>query len=558
MEIAQFSKIFLIFDKGGTPEHTEVYDMLAKSKVLGQMAKRNRKGPYSSRFGLQLPSKEISDKMVEAYLRTFERVYRVVHIPSFLDEYDRCWHSAERTDEAFIIKLQLCLAIGACFYDEPFSFRPSAIQWVHEAQQWLTGSIAEKSRMTIVGLQIMCLLHLARQTAGVGADLGWISIGTLFRTAMYMGLHRDPIHLPKVPLFQAEQRRRLWGTIIELTLQSSVESGGPPLFSTDDFDTEPPSNLDDNELEGPDTATPVPKAPEVYTDSSLLIVIRKSLALRLEIAKFVNNFRSPPTFEETLRLNAELTAACRTLTQEVNSFQKSDSRPSPFHSQLLEHIIRPFFIVLHMPFMKRAFESPAYCFSRKMMVNSALKLYTTSCPDSTLVSGTHVSAPDRAQHDYARLTICGSGPFRNIVLRAHMIIAAEVIAQLEEDEGLAPRVDLLHALRGMSTWTRWRQQAGETNIKCHLFATVILTYVDCLMQGLEVQQTEKVVLARGLVSLKEAIDMLQLSAGGSPLNGSSPQGGTVLTDNTAVLDGDWSWADLVSWLFFCGRQLGLI
>ncbi|PNP59968.1 hypothetical protein FNYG_14705 [Fusarium nygamai] len=404
-----------------------------------------------------------------------------------------------------------------------------------------------------MGLQIMCLLHLARQTAGFGADLVWISSGTLFRTAMYMGLHRDPMHLPKVPVFEAEQRRRLWGTIIELTLQSSVESGGPPLFSTDDFDTEPPSNLDDNELEakGPDTTTPVSKALEVYTDSSFLIAIRKSLALRLEIAKFVNNFRSPPTFEETLRLNAELTAACRTLTQAVNSFQKSDSRASPFHSQLLEHIIRPFFIVLHMPFMKRAFENPAYYFSRKMMLDSALKLYTSSCADSTLISGTHVSAPN---HDYARLTICGSGPFRNIVLRAHMIIAAEVIAQLEEDEGLAPRVDLLDALRGMPVWTRRRQEAGETNIKSHLFATVILTYIDCLMQGLDIQQTEKAVLARGSVSLKEAIDMLQLSAGGSHLNDSSPQGETILTDNTAMLGDDWSWADLVSWLSSATRN----
>jgi hypothetical protein len=68
----------------------------------------------------------------------------------------------------------------------------------------------EKAKMMSMGLQVMCLLRPAKQIAGLGADLTWISAGNVIRTAMYLGLHRDPKHLsiPSRPLYSSELRRR--------------------------------------------------------------------------------------------------------------------------------------------------------------------------------------------------------------------------------------------------------------------------------------------------------------------------------------------------------------
>jgi hypothetical protein len=58
----------------------------------------------------------------------------------------------------------------------------------------------EKDRLSINGLQVHCLLIIARQTLSVGGDLIWVSMGNLVRAAMQLGLHRDPRHLGKMTL----------------------------------------------------------------------------------------------------------------------------------------------------------------------------------------------------------------------------------------------------------------------------------------------------------------------------------------------------------------------
>lgn len=75
--------------------------------------------------------------------------------------------------------------------------RSSMIDWICAAQNWLLGPI-EKDRISINGLQIQCLLILARQVLSIGEDLIWIAIGNLLRTAIQMGLNRDPKHLLRI------------------------------------------------------------------------------------------------------------------------------------------------------------------------------------------------------------------------------------------------------------------------------------------------------------------------------------------------------------------------
>lgn len=171
---------------------------------------------------LGIPTREIADKLVDGYMRDFESIFRVLHIPSFTKDYERFWSTADQTlQPVFQLQLKLVLAIGSSTFDKDFSMRKNAMQWVNEAAVWLSTPVT-KSRLTVPALQVMILLCLAQETTGVGADLVWIPTGSLLRTAITMGLHRDPKKLPRMSLINAEMRRRLWNTILEV-YQSLVE-----------------------------------------------------------------------------------------------------------------------------------------------------------------------------------------------------------------------------------------------------------------------------------------------------------------------------------------------
>lgn len=103
------------------------------------------------------------------------------------------------------------------------------MKWIFAAQTWLSSPF-EKAKLHTSTIQIQCLLIIARQHYSISGDLVWISAGTLLRTAIQMGFHRDPKYLPKMSILQAEMRRRLWATILELNIQSSIGSGMPFLI----------------------------------------------------------------------------------------------------------------------------------------------------------------------------------------------------------------------------------------------------------------------------------------------------------------------------------------
>lgn len=101
-------------------------------------------------------------------------------------------------------------------------------------------------------------------------------------------------------------RRRLWATVLEIVLQSSMDSGGPPLISCYDFDCESPSNLDDEQLYEAGNSLPKAKPTDTFTQTSVQVVLMKSFPIRLKIATLLNGFRTNLSYDETLRLGAEL------------------------------------------------------------------------------------------------------------------------------------------------------------------------------------------------------------------------------------------------------------
>lgn len=261
--------------------------------------------------------------------------------------------------------------------------------------------------------------------------------------------------------------------------------GGPPLVSIEDFDTEPPGNFDDDQLV---TEDPVPKPEDDYTQVSIAIALRKTFPLRLAITKFLNNLGSHGTYEEALRLDAELRAAYKALCRTLQGCNLSAGHsPSQFEIRVVDFLMSRYLSSIHIPFFGPLNE-PVYAFSRKVVIETSLKIWRAAYPSSSIMAAQSRSdtvSSDR--EDLARLTACGSGFFRTVAFQASFIIAVELKTQLQEEESLRPvplRPDLLAVLDDAKTWSLRCIEAGETNVKGYLLMCILAAQIKGLMQGL--------------------------------------------------------------------------
>lgn len=521
-------------DKG-----SESYKAVSEAKALGRVIKAARIPRLQSMdFFQHMPSRDLADDLLNAYFRTFEKVYRILHIPSFRLEYGKYWQNPKAARGVFVIQLQLCLALGAVVHDETFSLRNLAIRWIYEARLWMIMQPAEKSRVNLSGLQTQCMLHFARQVCGVSTDLVWCEAGSLMRMAFYIGLHRDPEELPKMSLLAAETRRRLWATILEILVQSSVECGSPPLISANDYDVKPPGNYNDEDLLGDDDTIQPPSAHPVatLTDASVQIALLSTVKVRLRIASYLNEFRSVSSYDKTLALNSDLTAASRSLDTLLRVYQSQSPGSLVFQRCETEHVIQRYFLALHLPWLSFAKDDPRYFLSRKLCVEVSLRNQNTAKAHG-YIGTTNGAEPD----DFGRLLICASGSHHYTGTQCLLALTIQLFWELEEHRetlknlgvnmtslapgaastpfssgpgiGLSPPEgqgnEMLDSVRNSAHLLRCRVQAGELNVKGYLFGRAMLAELEGLQRGSSDDELRSVVYEATRESAADALGIVK-------------------------------------------------
>lgn len=395
-----------------------------------------------------LPSRETCDALLDCYLRTFESIYRIIHVPSIRKTYNACWDQQNFSSAPahFQMKLVLMLAIGTAFYkpndkDELGGLRDKAHTWMYAAQWWLTGP-TERTAQTLDGLQVCCLLMVARQTIQNSPGVsGWISSGSLISMSMILGLQRNPEHFKNIIPFEKEMRRRLWTTVLELSLLHSLDLTTPLPLHLDDFGIYLPSNLDDDDIDPKMEA--IPTARTGLTDCSLQLLLSKTMSLRMNIIRKLHSLHTELQYGSALKLGEELLTACRGIAaffQADNLTNRGGLQISKFHLKLLDIYVRKYLLSLYTPFMLRARKDPRFDFTRK------------ACVESAFVVASHAkdmdfAAPHTEPDDFARLSIMGrglfKGPMGNDVIN---ILCLEVITQLVDTGPLQLASDPLNEL----------------------------------------------------------------------------------------------------------------
>ncbi|OHE99122.1 hypothetical protein CORC01_05615 [Colletotrichum orchidophilum] len=454
----------------------EAGTLLRNCKDLARSIKSWRPSRSLGNTGVNLaaPSREVADIMLGHYLDSFESTYRILHKPTFRVEYLRFWDDPSGVKNDLRLKILLVIAIGSSLHNpeevEP-GFQRLVRQWIYTAQAWLSGPL-EKDRLGINGIQIHCLTILARQIFSIGGDLVWISMGTLLHTAMQIGLHRDPIHLSPMSTLQAEIRRRLWTTILELVVQASLDTAMPPRISFEEFDTRPPSNVNDHELE--ESQTELQSRPRsTYTDMSLHLQLRDSLLSRLRIVQLLNGLHHEMSYHVALELSSDISEACRTNIHFMRQHERAGV--TVFHRNLLDFLVRRFMIPLHCPFASQVQTNPLFQYSKKITLDATIMILSPEPDDK-----------------FSRLFRIAGGMFREGYRYALATISHEFIAQAEAhrldgtlQRNFQQRQFLKKAMMDLIDVSADRvRHGGETNIKGHMFLGMIMAQIEAMEMGI--------------------------------------------------------------------------
>ncbi|KAI9758709.1 MAG: hypothetical protein M4579_002884 [Chaenotheca gracillima] len=327
-----------------------------------------------------IPSREVADHFVHLYMSTLETTYRILHVPTFWKQYESCWDDPQRGGSDFVVVMLLAMATVRCaspkeptsFIGDSSSSREIALQCIELCESWLQRQSAKHIRLPI--FQIHCLLLLAKQANSVKIKQHWINAGNVLRTAISAGIHRDPTLLGgKVSVFNQEMRRRIWATIVELELQTSLNRGVQSSVSNFPADCGPPSNINDEDISEASQRIPASKPWHQYTDTSFLHISHRSLSLRTTLNSLLNHPGSRLQYEEVLLFDEKIMH----FLDEIPAWgtrvaeREEDRDPSVVARTLLDIQLRQYLIFLHNPFVRKAGSNSRYSYSRMVSFNAA-------------------------------------------------------------------------------------------------------------------------------------------------------------------------------------------
>ncbi|KAL6156306.1 hypothetical protein ACJBU6_05434 [Exserohilum turcicum] len=326
-----------------------------------------------------LPEKSIIDAQATLYFQTWETSYRILHEPSFWEEYRAFWEGSGSDKEraAFAAVLVLIIVVTKCLKPKDDTFigdttadRQAATDLIDVCEVWIDRQ--PRRRVTLAFFQLRCLLLLAKRVNCIGMKEDWVASGELLRIALVSGMHRDPALLDNSSLspFDAEMKKRLWATTMELELQSSIESGFQSGLTGLHFDAPAPAHLADEAFSA-DTQELPPEQPEgQFTSTSYLNISLKSLPLRVHLTQLLNTSLANMQYADVLHWDAQIQAAISALPE-----WSSESNAVPY--ALLRLQLRQYLLILHRPWAQLASKNSRVMYSLTTCVDACNSIIKT-------------------------------------------------------------------------------------------------------------------------------------------------------------------------------------
>jgi hypothetical protein len=142
----------------------------------------------------------------------------------------------------------------------------------------------------------------------------WFLMGKVVQLAICKGYHRDSTKVPgsRISPFDGEMRRRVWVCLYQLDSLMSFQMGLPSMIPSDFCDTELPRNLNQSDFYPGISELPPSRPLSENTTISYAIVKASVMAMFKKVVKHTRSL-IPPSYEETVTLDAEVRAAYRNI-----------------------------------------------------------------------------------------------------------------------------------------------------------------------------------------------------------------------------------------------------
>ena len=311
--------------------------------------------PELAQLRASLPPKDICDQMVKVYHENFEKTLRILHIPSFLRQYEQFFNEPNHEwfqTSAFLPQLTAVLILVSSFEgrndtaDNLYEYLDhTALSLV---RSWLQ-KLGRKQRSEIATLQVETLVLLIRQIQLAPRAELWRESGNLVRSAMVMGLHIDASQSTSLSPFQNQLRRRLWTTIAELDLQISIVAGMPTMVSQVDFEALSPANFNDSDFDTSTDVLPLPKPLNEWTDTLASVTLASSLSHRINVMGIASAGRHDTDLSEILSHGQKLEKCLQQLpsTLKHGASEDADAPSILFNRMLVDIYMRRPLIALY-------------------------------------------------------------------------------------------------------------------------------------------------------------------------------------------------------------------
>ncbi|CAL8578858.1 hypothetical protein XPA_004629 [Xanthoria parietina] len=223
-----------------------------------------------------LPSKIIANRLLDQYWLAVHPICRIVHRPSFRRRYDAFWADVEMGVEptgslqavvfaalfSGVVSMSddaVLMAFGTSKKDLVDNFQMGTETALGRANVIRTTKV-ETLQALVMYMIPLCRGEISRSHSAL--------VGTALRIAECMGLHRDGTEYGFGPV-ETHVRRLIWYHICFLDIRTCEAQGPRPHIRSDEFDTQFPLNVDDEELEALDPPT---TSASRWTDMTLTLI----------------------------------------------------------------------------------------------------------------------------------------------------------------------------------------------------------------------------------------------------------------------------------------------
>lgn len=315
----------------------------------------------NNRLHTLLPSKAEADQAVQNYLDSYDRIYHIIHEPSFWGAYSAIWQvGLENASRHTLAMVLLMISSVSCHNPaQPWVYitnsskaRETAIVATQACEAWINKQ--SQKRVTAADFQIRFLLCLTKQTTARKYKRTWTEIGTLLRFCMSAGLHRSPelIRRPTTAV-DKELRCRIWAAVLDFELQASFDRGmmsAPWMLQSD---TSGPINVHDNDIVSENMPTSRPGTD--FTKSWYLSRANDSMMLRSNLNGVLNNIRHNITFQEVKQYTDEIECQIRSIPQLTFDNEEAHS--------LLKLKLLQYQLAVHNKFLRSSYTDSERTFS---------------------------------------------------------------------------------------------------------------------------------------------------------------------------------------------------